>query len=388
MKRHNPMKKAFYFLAVLLLLSCHHASQKGHTVFVRIAPDEAENSIAADEWLDTAGCALIPLADTEKPITNATRLKTHRDKIYILDEETHCLHVFHADGTLDFSIDRRGKVGNEYLWLSDFHATGERLYLLDHIGQKILECDTLGRFIRKRDIDGYYANGIFATDKALFLVNEGSTPEAGAFHVFQFDREGAFRNKFIPFNPDRGFGSSKEYDTDGQGGLLFCQAPDNTVFLITPEGCTPLVHIDFGQHALPEEYHHLNLLEIMRRGLYRQYVTGINRIFGNGKLVFLQYHYGDDWNWIVYDRERQEVVKHGRTLDVNHTYRIELCEFAMEDGYVYEICPAFDFLMHVEHFMPRISSEPRYRKELKETAARLTDASNPVLVRYKFKHAE
>lgn len=176
MKRHNPMKKAFYFFAVLLLLSCHHASQKGHTVSVRIDPDEAENSIAADEWLDTAGCALIPLADTEKPITNATQLKTHRDKIYILDEETHCLHVFHADGTLDFSIDRCGKAGNEYLWLSDFHVTDECLYLLDHIGQKILECDTLGRFIRKRDIDGYYANGIFATDEALFLVNEGSTP--------------------------------------------------------------------------------------------------------------------------------------------------------------------------------------------------------------------
>jgi len=49
MKRHNPMKKAFYFFAVLLLLSCHHASQKGHTVSVRINPDEAENSIAADE---------------------------------------------------------------------------------------------------------------------------------------------------------------------------------------------------------------------------------------------------------------------------------------------------------------------------------------------------
>lgn len=170
------MKKAFYFFAVLLLLSCHHASQKGHTVSVRIDPDEAENSIAADEWLDTAGCALIPLADTEKPITNATRLKTHGGKIYIQDEETNCLHVFHADGTLDFSIDRRGKAGNEYLWISDFHVTDERLYLLDHIGQKILECDTLGRFIRKRDIDGYYANGIFATDKALFLVNEGSTP--------------------------------------------------------------------------------------------------------------------------------------------------------------------------------------------------------------------
>ena len=42
MKRHNPMKKAFYFFAVLLLLSCHHASQKGHTVSVRIDPDEAE----------------------------------------------------------------------------------------------------------------------------------------------------------------------------------------------------------------------------------------------------------------------------------------------------------------------------------------------------------
>lgn len=138
------MKKAFYFFAVLLLLSCHHASQKGHTVSVRIDPDEAENSIAADEWLDTAGCALIPLADTEKPITNATRLKTHGGKIYILDEETHCLHVFHADGTLDFSIDRRGKAGNEYLWISDFHVTDECLYLLDHIGQKILECDTLG----------------------------------------------------------------------------------------------------------------------------------------------------------------------------------------------------------------------------------------------------
>lgn len=247
------------------------------------------------------------------------------------------------------------------------------------------ECDTLGRFIRKRDIDGYYANGIFATDEALFLVNEGSTPEAGAFHVFQFNREGAFRNKFIPFNPDRGFGSSKEYDTDGQGGLLFCQAPDDTVFVTSwkdarhcrhrlqaarpPGGITDTEPV--GNHAQ-------RTLPAIRDGHQQD--------FRNGKLVFLQYHYGDDWNWIVYDRERQEVVKHGRTLDVNHTYRIGLCEFAMEDGYVYEICPAFDFLMHVEHFMPRISRTAPPKRT--ERNGRTADGSNPVLVRYKFKHAE
>ena len=67
----------------------------------------------------------------------------------------------------------------------------------------------------------------------------------------------------------------------------------------------------------------------------------------------------------VYKRQGVDIRLYSIIYDA-----IEEVKSAMEDGYVYEICPAFDFLMHVEHFMLRISPEPRYRKELEETAAR------------------
>ncbi len=121
------MRKIYYVLLSLLILSCSPKHEKRAEIEIDINPNAAEGFIGSEDILDTTGCALVPLADTEKPIVKVTKLQVQNSKYYILDENTHCLHVFSHDGENLFSIDRQGKAGNEYLHLTDFHTTKENI---------------------------------------------------------------------------------------------------------------------------------------------------------------------------------------------------------------------------------------------------------------------
>ena len=141
------MEKIYCVLMSLLILSCSSRHEKIAETVIDINPNAAEGFIGSEDILDTVGCALIPLAETEKPIVNVTKLQVQSGKFYILDENTHCLHVFGHDGRILFSIDRQGKAGNEYLELTDFHATEQEIFLLD---QKRFWCVIRWGILKKR----------------------------------------------------------------------------------------------------------------------------------------------------------------------------------------------------------------------------------------------
>ncbi len=379
------MKRVYYALMFLLIFSCSPKQEKIAEIEIDINPNAAEGFIGSEDILDTVGCALVPLADTEKPIVRVTKLQVQNSKYYILDENTHCLHVFGHDGKALFSIDRQGKAGNEYLHLTDFHATKENIYLLDFLSKKILVCDSLGKFQKKIDIGEYWANGLSVIGKDLYLINDDSKPQAGAFHFFQIDEDGKCINKLLPFELQAGFGSDKDYASFGNGEFLYCQAPINTVYQVTQDGCKPILDINFGSRALPEDYYTLNLRELLRKGYAKNYVLGIDKIFASDNYIFLKYRYGENNYWIIYDRGAQKVKKHCRGFGPENMYQMGLSDFTVQDGWVYEISPAYDFIQHQKYYTPKPPLEPRYEKELQEVAQRVTEMSNPVLIQYKLK---
>ena len=379
------MKKVYYVLMSLLLLSCVSRHEEVAEVEIHVNPDAADGFIGSEEVLDTIGCTLIPLGDTKKPIIKVSKLQVQNGKFYILDENTHCLHVFASDGKALFSIDRRGKAGNEYLDLTDFCSTKENIFLLDFLSKKILVCDSLGVFQRKIDISEYWANGLAMVGKDLCLINDDSKPQAGAFHFFQVNEKGECVNKLLPFDLQAGFGSVRNYASIGNDELLFCQAPVNTVYQVTSSGCKSLLDIDFGSYALPDKYYALNLRALLRKGYAENYVLGVDKIFASGKYIFLKYSYGENDYWIIYDRETQEVKRHCRGIAAKSMYQMGLSDFVVQGEWVYEITPAFDFLQHQKYYTPDPPLKLRYAKELENVASQITETSNPVLIRYKLK---
>lgn len=379
------MRKVYYTMMSLLILSCSPKHEKIAEIEIDINPNAAEGFIGSEDILDTVGCTLIPLSDTEKPIVNVTKLQVQNSKYYILDENTHCLHVFGHDGKVLFSIDRQGKAGNEYLELTDFHATEQEIFLLDQNSKKILVCDSLGKFKKKIDFHAYWANGLFTIGEDFYIVNNKSKPEAGAYHLFRLASDGSEKNKYLPFDVRPGFSSRKNYAKGGNNEYLYCQAPINTVYQVTQDGCTPILDINFGSRALPEDYYTLDLRQLLRKGLAKNYILGMDKIFASDKYIFLKYCYGENNYWIIYDREAQRVKKHCRGLGPENMYQMGLSDFTVQDGWVYEISSGFNFTRHQQYYTPKPPLEPRYAKELQEVAQRVTEMSNPVLIRYKLK---
>ena len=369
----------------LLILSCSSRHEKIAETVIDINPNAAEGFIGSEDILDTVGCALIPLAETEKPIVNVTKLQVQSGKFYILDENTHCLHVFGHDGRILFSIDRQGKAGNEYLELTDFHATEQEIFLLDQNSKKILVCDSLGNFKKKIDIHAYWANGLFTIGSDFYIVNNNSEPEAGAYHLFHLTSDGLEKNKYLPFDIRPGFGSRKNYAKGGNNEYLYCQAPINTVYQVTQDGCKPILNINFGSRALPEDYYTLDLRRLLQKGLAKNYILGMDKIFASDKYIFLKYRYGENNYWIIYDREAQRVKTHCRGLGPENMYQMGLSDFVVQDGWVYEISSGFNFTRHQKHYTPDPPLELRYANELQRVAQRVTEMSNPVLIRYKLK---
>ena len=376
-----------YVLLSLLILSCTSRPQETAEMKIEINPTEADRSFDCKELLDTAGCALIPLGDTRKPIVHVSKLQVVDGKIYVMDENTHCLHVFAPDGKALFSIDRQGRAGNEYLALTDFHATRQEIFLLDQDSEKILVCDSLGKFVRKIDIEEYWGNGMFGIGNDIYIVNKQSKPQAGRYHLFRFASDGSFLGKYLPFDRQFGFSSSKYYAPGGCNEYLYCQTPINTVYQVTPEGCAPLLDIDFGSYAVPEKYYTTGLRKLMKDGIHRTYVLGIDQILGNEKYIFLKYTYGKDRDsrWIIYDRQAKRLKAHCDGFITSNMYGIGLSEFTIQGQWVYVIYSGFNFTGRLRYYTPNPPLLPRYQKELEEVGKRVTEASNPVLVRYKFK---
>lgn len=382
------MKIVYYALLSLLVLSCTSQPQETAEMKIEIDPTDVGPTLDCKELLDTAGCALIPLGDTRKPIVHVSKLQVVDGKIYVMDENTHCLHVFAPDGKALFSIDRQGRAGNEYLALTDFHATRQEIFLLDQDSEKILVCDSLGKFVRKIDIEEYWGNGMFGIGNDIYIVNKQSKPQAGRYHLFRFASDGSFLAKYVPFDCQYGFSSSKYYAPGGYDEFLYCQTPVNTIYQVKPEGCVPLLDIDFGSYAVPEKYYTIGLRKLMKDGIHRSKILGIDKILANEKYIFLEYSYGKDREnyWIIYDRQAQQVKAHFDGLLLSGMYEMGLAEFVIQDEWIYGISSGFNFTRFQKYVLPDCPPLlPRYQKELEEVGKRVTEASNPVLVRYKFK---
>lgn len=216
-------------------------------------------------------------------------------------------------------------------------------------------------------------------------MNNNSEPEAGAYHLFHLTSDGLEKNKYLPFDIRPGFGSRKNYAKGGNNEYLYCQAPINTVYQVTQDGCKPILNINFGSRALPEDYYTLDLRRLLQKGLAKNYILGMDKIFASDKYIFLKYRYGENNYWIIYDREAQRVKTHCRGLGPENMYQMGLSDFVVQDGWVYEISSGFNFTRHQKHYTPDPPLELRYANELQRVAQRVTEMSNPVLIRYKLK---
>ena len=140
----------------------------------------------ADKLLDTIGHEIIVL-DTAKNsfIGHVNKLLVTEDKLYIWDRDNKVVFIYSPDGKYLSRIASQGRAKNEYVDIDDFYVSKNRIYILDNATMRLLEYDITGGYIKTLDISRYWANGVFAINDMIYLINHDSDTHHGKYHIFE-----------------------------------------------------------------------------------------------------------------------------------------------------------------------------------------------------------
>ena len=227
------------------------------------------------------------------------------DTIFVLDRrKSHKLFMFNKTGDFLGCVGSAGQGPGEYAEPTDFDVNGDTIYILDQYKSKIHKFDRQTKYISTHSLP-FIATGISVpVDTVLFFNNVDAdnhhlndlinysvyrTNQNLEIDGYVFRQEhGEYSNLWIPSNFYR------------NGSLTYYHptySPD--VFTINPDGeVNREYHIDFGKHALPEQY----MLRAHQEDLQEAEDGDVYYIFTG--------HFFDAHNWIYFYFAKQHVVHH------------------------------------------------------------------------------
>ena len=192
----------------------------------------------ADKLLDTIGHEIIVL-DTAKNsfIGHVNKLLVTEDKLYIWDRDNKVVFIYSPDGKYLSRIASQGRAKNEYVDIDDFYVSKNRLYILDNATMRLLEYDITGGYIKTLDISRYWANGVFAINDMIYLINHDSDTHHGKYHIFEIDSNGVLVNRYWKCKEMAGIGPDMNVCSSIDGEFHVCILPENSIYKIDTSSC-------------------------------------------------------------------------------------------------------------------------------------------------------
>lgn len=344
-KRNEIMKKVILLLGMsFLLCACSQSEKIIDMPVVHVDVNAAESFIDAGWLLDTTECAIIPLQSSSTPISTIAKIQVVDTLLYMLDSNTRCLHVFTDNGAFLRTIKRLGKSSEEYLDISDFYVENGQIYILDQYSMKVLVFNEDGAYNRNIKITDYWANNLFVIGGKVFLMNNNSEAAAGKYRLFEIDSLGTCLAKYIPFNVNFGFSSMENnYSTLGKN-VMFCQSPINVIYEVAENNFRPYMQIDFGKQNLPKGYYEYDLRKILKEGVNKKFVLGIDGLSETSDYLFLRFRYSGQQYLAIVNKATDKVERICSGLVINDMYSIGLADYHVCGDYIYDIYSAYDFI--------------------------------------------
>lgn len=378
MKRYDIL-----FVILLIVASCGKNTPPEINPII-INANNTERICNGGCILDTSECELIALGMTNNPIGIVSKMQIVDNYIFILDSHTKSLHVFYPNGDVKLSIQRIGNSSNEYLDITDFFATSTNIYILDQDKMKIMVFDFNGNFEKNINISDYWANSIYVKNESIFLSNNNSDTKYGKYRIFEIDINGNLINKYLPFQKRYRFSSDRSFSVMTRtSNTLFCNAPINYIYNVTEEGVNPTYLIDFGKNNLLKEYSYMSMRDFFAQGLYSKYVYGIDEIYHTAKYIFIKYNFNKDTYTAVYNKSNKRVEMNYQNLIITDLYHIGLSNYYIQDGYIYDINSADNFITLYFEILKNRDIKEKYKTEIQSIIKNINEESNPIIVKYK-----
>ena len=373
----------FLFLTVFACANSVSVQENCKTIDIDV--DKSIEFFYADKLLDTIGHEIIVL-DTAKDsfVRHTNKFFVEDGKLYVWDDEYKTIFIYGSDGRYLSKIASQGRARNEYASIDDFYVANGRMYILDNLTMKILEYDSMGNYIKALDVSMFWAERLFVQDSAICLINYSSETDNGQYHIFKIDEDGELKDKYLKF--DRSYQHVPDLKAYSKVDDVFSLCmPANMIYLLDSMSCRPFYHVNFVNKNLPDEYYEKDLRKLLEEKKADKYITGIDQIQESTRYLFIYFWYDWEYYTAIYDKVN-DCVTVCKDILMLSMYKMEWSNYYIINDYVYSIVDASSFKILVEEIVKKNPMvKDKYIAALEQLNKKITDYSNPIIIKYKLK---
>ena len=377
---------SIFIFSIVFLVSCVDSRSTDENVkVIDIDVSQFVNSFDMSLLLDTSKCSITVLETTENNlIGHVDKLSVVKDRMYILDCDNSIILIYDINGKYLSKIASGGRARNEYTEIADFYVSENRLYLLDNMGMKLLIYDLFGQYIRTLDISTYWANGVFAINDMIYLINHDSDTQHGKYHIFEIDSNGVLVNRYWKCKEMAGIGPDMNVCSSIDGEFHVCILPENSIYKIDTSSCRLDYKVNFVDKNLPTKYFAKDLRTLIQERVVERYILGVEKIQESQNYLFIYFRYNGEPHTALYNKLTEETIVCGG-LQISSMYGIGLGNYYVIGNDIYEVIDANTFRILVPEIEKYKKRNDKYIWKLEKISNEISDEDNPIIIRYRLK---
>lgn len=370
-----------YYILISILLSsyicfsCNEKAEQKNGIFITVDISQ-RNKVSFGDIFESMDPIILETTENSL-IRDITKVYLSDSSIYVYDKyRLGKLLLFDNKGRFLKKIGERGEGPKEFLDISDIVVNFEKesIWILSAMGNKLFVYSLLGEFIEiinLPEIDGgaYQMMTFIDKDNIAFWcadpikkIKYYSLQDKHIFYEFytELSRDIFCRYEF-------------------QMEKSFCRGLTNTIYALNKDEATPLYVWDFG-----ENNNNVEKLKYPNYSDFNQVRSFAEDVHSSRIVNYTMLLHGKNENYI-YTQLYMKNTPYNLFFNTKNRKSI-IFEKTTEGAYLYPIYWANEYMVglaipSLEEMIP----EQLQTKEIKEKIDKLTDESNPILIKYNFK---
>lgn len=248
---------SFCLVWVVLGSGCGKKSRMPDMQGAKILSIDVEHDIKTESDFVNALDSVRFIIIKDSAVVGISKVVAYNDCYYILDRTQNVVSVLDGDGNLKYRLSRKGRAKHEYLEISDFTVSGEKLTVYDQSAMRMIDYDiSTGIYMSSFDVQDIYSN-VCRIDNNLLVAYSSyglSTAENKMLAVFdssvvdRYIEKPFFLNERI--NIEQSSPVSRYMDR-----MYVTPLFSDFIYSVDSDSVKSRYYIDFGKYQLPERFY-------------------------------------------------------------------------------------------------------------------------------------
>ena len=382
------MKRLFF--PVFMILTCtfckRHELSKADEIHLKFKWDD----IKLSDMIDTV--VYVPLETNEESlIGEISQIFFQQNLYYVFDRQQKKVIIFDEKGRYITKLNYNGKGPCEYEYIHDIYVDEQGIIKILSVSDpiKIIEYDIANQSCSETLFRGLAGSSFYPYgDGYLFFLPNGDERLTNRFFLFVVDSTGKVLDKWLPSHSYVGYSLMVNAFSSYKDTILFNKHFDNHIYQILPNKDVSVRYtLNFGKYQIPDDVKKLfqeNFDDYLRNS--DDYILKLDFFYETSNLLVFSYltYQGDSPFFALFMKDKKELMllKPKDDVGIAISNPINLLE---DDFFI-------SFLEVSEFLHDKSPPFQKYRDRiyqtylgLKAAVDTLSETSNPVLIKYKFK---